>query len=175
MFIDIHELEREPREFEEVLQPGRIAFGADVTQTAPMQVSGVAELLDKLHGREIHLSGSLATTVETICDRCLEPTPRPIEIEFDLFYQPMKSIAHEEEIELKPAELEIGFYEGHGLELEEVLKEQVLLTLPVKRVCREDCKGLCPHCGTDLNETTCECVVDEPDPRWDTLRALKTE
>lgn len=169
MFIDIHELEREPLEFEEVLPPGRLQFGPEIIQVEPMEVAGAAEVL----GNEIHLAGSIQTAVETTCDRCLEITKRPIDIEFDLFYRPMKTIAHEEEIELKPAELEIGFYSGGGLELDDVLKEQVLLTLPMKNVCREDCKGLCPQCGQNLNLAKCGCRTEKVDARLAGLEQFK--
>jgi len=169
MFIDIHELEKDALEFEQAIPPGRLAFGPDIKQVAPMEVAGAAELL----GDEIHIAGSLNTTVEAVCDRCLEPLRRPIDIEFDLFYRPMKTIAHEEEIEIKPSELEIGFYEGNGLELDEVLKEQVLLTLPMKQVCREECKGLCPHCGQNLNQAACACKTEKPDSRWSGLEQFK--
>ena len=161
MFIDIHELEKDALEFEEVLPAGRLNLGPEIRQVEPMEVAGAAELL----GNEIHITGSLKTSVETTCDRCLENSRRPIDLEFDLFYRPMKTIAREEEIEIKPAELEIGFYEGHGLELDDVLKEQVLLTLPMKRVCREDCKGLCPQCGQNLNLGKCACKTEKIDAR----------
>ena len=75
MFIDIHELEKDALEFEEVLPPGRINFGPEVKQVEPMEVAGAAELL----GNEIHVSGSLTTAVETTCDRCLEPSRRPLD------------------------------------------------------------------------------------------------
>jgi len=169
MFIDIHELERDALQFKEVLQQGRINFGPDVRQTAPMEVSGAAELL----GNEIHVTGTLSTELESICDRCLEPLRRPVDLEFDLFYRPMKTIAHEEEIELKPSELEIGFYQGNGLELDEILKEQVLLSLPIKRVCREDCQGLCPHCGQNLNQGRCACKTERIDARLAGLEQFK--
>lgn len=169
MFIDIHELEKEPLEFAEVLPAGRIGLGPDVKQVEPMEVAGAAELL----GNEIHVAGWLKTALETTCDRCLEASRRPIDLEFDLFYRPMKTIAREEEIELKPSELEIGFYEGNGLELDDVLKEQVLLALPMKRICRDDCKGLCPRCGQNLNLGKCACKAEKIDARLAGLEQFK--
>jgi len=169
MFIDIHELEKDALEFEQVIPPGRIAFGPDIKQVTPMEVAGAAELL----GDEIHVTGALKTTVESMCDRCLDLSKRPVDLDFDLFYRPMKTIAHEEEIEIKPSELEIGFYEGSGLELDEVLKEQVLLSLPMKKVCREECKGLCPQCGQNLNQAGCTCKIEKSDARWSGLEQFK--
>ena len=169
MFIDIHELEKDALEFEQVVPPGRIAFGPDIRQIASMEVEGAAELL----GNEIHVTGSLKTSIETSCDRCLEPVQRPIDLDFDLFYRPMKTIAREEEIEIKPSELEIGFYEGSGLELDDILKEQVLLNLPMKRICREDCKGFCPQCGQNLNQASCACKTEKIDARWSGLEQFR--
>ena len=81
---------------------------------------------------------------------------------FDLFYRPMAEIAVEEEVAIDEGEAEMGFYEGDGLELEDILREQILLLLPMQRVCRADCKGICPVCGRNRNEASCECRTRSP-------------
>ena len=91
---------------------------------------------------------------------------RDIEKEFDLFYNPVATIAKEEVVSVSKEELEIGFYHGDGLLLEEVIKEQVLLDLPMKGICREDCSGLCPSCGQNLNLAACGCKASLGDPSW---------
>ena len=73
------------------------------------------------------------------------------------------------------AEAEIGYYQGDGLLLEDVLREQVLLALPLKVTCREDCKGLCVHCGQNLNEGQCSCSTAIEDPRWTALREIRSK
>jgi uncharacterized protein len=73
------------------------------------------------------------------------------------------------------AEAEIGYYQGDGLLLEDVLREQVLLALPLKVTCREDCKGLCGHCGQNLNEGQCSCSTAIEDPRWTALREIRSK
>ena len=73
------------------------------------------------------------------------------------------------------AEAEIGYYQGEGLLLEDALREQVLLALPLKVICREDCKGLCPHCGANLNDGQCSCADDVDDPRWTALKDLRSK
>ena len=83
------------------------------------------------------------------CDRCLGRARFPLDAGFDLFYRPMSFIAREEEVEIDEGEAEIGFYEGGGIELEDILREQVLLALPMQRVCSDLCKGICPVCGTE--------------------------
>jgi uncharacterized protein len=69
----------------------------------------------------------------------------------------MSYIARDEEIKIDEGEAEIGFYAGDGMELEDILREQVLLLLPMQKICREDCKGICPHCGKNRNEADCQC------------------
>ena len=97
----------------------------------------------------------------------------PLDAAFDLFYRPMSFIAREEEVEIDEGEAEIGFYEGGGMELEDILREQVLLALPMQRVCSDVCKGICPVCGKNRNETTCDCRLESADDRWGALRDLK--
>ncbi|MGH9617972.1 MAG: DUF177 domain-containing protein, partial [Acidobacteriaceae bacterium] len=70
---------------------------------------------------------------------------------------------------------EIGYYEGDGLLLEDVLREQILLALPAKSLCREDCKGLCPECGRNRNTAPCDCAAASTDPRWNRLKAFEPQ
>ncbi|HET8668748.1 MAG TPA: DUF177 domain-containing protein, partial [Terriglobales bacterium] len=93
--------------------------------------------------------------------------------EFDLLYRPQGVDAGHEEISVTQAEAEIGYYVDGGLELEDVLREQVLLSVPIKTVCRDECKGFCPHCGKNLNVETCSCKPAAADPRWDALKGIK--
>jgi uncharacterized protein len=67
----------------------------------------------------------------------------------------------------------MGFYEGDGLELNDVLREEILLALPMQRVCREDCKGICPVCGQNRNQNECRCHTETVDDRWAALKQLK--
>jgi uncharacterized protein len=110
--------------------------------------------------------------METECDRCLGRAEFPIDSSFDLFYRPMSVIAREEEIEIDEGEAEIGFYQGAGMELADIIHEQVLLQLPMQRVCAEECKGICPVCGRNRNETACDCHAETSDDRWGALRKL---
>jgi len=92
-----------------------------------------------------------------------------------LFYQPLpKGVKHEEE-RLKDDDTEIGFFEGEGLFLADVLKEQVLLSLPMKVICQSDCRGLCPSCGANLNHEECRCETHKSDPRLAPLARLKQD
>ena len=169
MFIDIHKLERDRLEFVQVHSPGRLDLGPDAAQVEPLAAEGSAELV----APEIHLQGLLRTTVEVSCARCLEAVRLPVEREFDLVYRPMQTIARNEEVEIRGAELGIGFYQGNGLLLEDALKEQILLSLPIKSLCKPDCAGLCPQCGQNRNFTACGCRPLAGEDRWAPLARLK--
>lgn len=178
MYIRVKELELRKLEFVENFQPGTIDFGAEVRQTAPLQSSGRAELVREHHGKgsvvdDIRLVGDFVTSLETSCARCLETVQHEVAKEFDLLYRPQGIDRGQEELSISEAETEIGYYSGDGLLLEDVLREQVLLAVPIRLVCREDCKGLCPHCGTNLNDEVCDCKDELADPRWDALKDLR--
>ena len=132
---------------------------------------GTAELLANTGG-EIRILGHLAVLMESECDRCLEVAECPVDLDFDLFYQPAESGPEGQEVALRAGESEVDFYQGEGLELEVVLREQILLALPMQRTCREDCKGICPACGTNRNRAECDCLAKAPDDRWAALRDL---
>ena len=113
--------------------------------------------------------------LEMVCARCLEPVSEEISRDFDLYYQPMSKIARDEEAQLKDEDTEIAFFEGDGLFLADVLAEQVNLALPMKVICRSDCRGLCPHCGASLNNEECRCEAHSADPRMAPLARLKLD
>lgn len=178
MFISLDQLERNPVDFRETYAPGAVDVGKDLQQTSELMTSGRATLIEEHQGgkqviQDIRVVGELSTRVEVPCARCLDPVSRDIARKFDLLYRPQGTDAGREEISVTDAEAEIGYYTGDGLLLEEVLREQVLLAVPIKIVCREECRGLCPHCGKNLNQGSCDCREEVSDPRWDALRGLR--
>jgi uncharacterized protein len=140
-------------------------------QAGPLKAAGKVELsLGSLS--EIRVRGHLAVKMEADCDRCLELAQFPIESDFELYYRPV-SEGYGEEKAIDEDESQMGFYEGDGLELNDVLREEVLLELPMQRVCRADCKGMCPVCGQNRNQADCACQRAAADDRWAALKALK--
>lgn len=173
MFLSVKEMELRKIRFDETFSPGQIEFtGEDLEQGSPLQIAGSAELLAHTDG-EIRIQGRYTVEMTAECDRCLGRARFPLDARFDLFYRPMSYIAREEEIEIDEGEAEMGFYEGEGLELEDILREQVLLALPMQRICSDDCKGICPVCGQNRNESACSCKVENADDRWGALRKLE--
>jgi uncharacterized protein len=180
MFFEIQELELHPVEFSERFAPKAIDLGADYQQIAPVETSGRADLVEEHHGKhkvihDIRIKGRLATRLETNCARCLEPLTQDVKREFDLLYRPLGADAGREEMSVTDAEAEIGYYEGQGILLDDVIREQILLAVPAKVTCREDCKGLCPHCGKNLNQGSCSCAAAEEEPRWAALKEIRSK
>jgi uncharacterized protein len=173
MFLSVKEMEVRKVRFDETFAPGQIDFsGEELEQKSPLKAAGSAELLANTDG-EVRIQGRYQVEMGAQCDRCLGRAVFPLDNRFDLFYRPMSFIAHEEEVEIDEGEAEIGFYEDGGMELEDILREQVLLALPMQRVCSEACKGICPVCGKNRNETKCDCRVEAADDRWGALRKLQ--
>jgi uncharacterized protein len=178
MFIEIRELELHPVDFEEQFRPGVIDLGPDMQQRSPLTSKGRAQLVEEHHGKhqtikDIRIQGEWATTLELLCARCLEPVTQDVARKFELLYRPQGSDAGKEEISVTAADAEISYYQGQGLLLEDVLREQVLLALPLKVICREDCKGLCPHCGKNLNVERCSCASPTEETRWTALKDIR--
>ena len=172
MFLSVKDLELRKIRFDESIEAGRIDFsGADLEQASPLAVKGVAELIAHSDG-DVRIQARYTVEMSAQCDRCLGRARFALDEGFDLFYRPMSVIARDEEIEIHEVETEIGFYENGGIELEDVLREQVLLALPMQRVCRESCQGICPVCGKNRNEVPCGCKTDAADDRWGALRNL---
>ena len=175
MFFSVHELELRKARFDVSLPPGKIEFLEKVRQVSDLEAEGTAELLSNTLG-EVRVRGRLEVTMEADCDRCLEPARFPLKDEFDLYYRPLPESQGRhsgEEVAIDDGESQIGFYEGAGLELNDILREHILLLLPMQYVCGEDCKGICPICGQNRNQSTCGCNVRLADDRWAALKNLK--
>jgi uncharacterized protein len=132
----------------------------------------------EIHKAKEHfqLTGRTRTTLELPCSRCLEPFTWPVDAEFDLRYQPQtanSSPAPDEEREIEEDDLTTAFYENDEIDLGQLMREQFLLSLPMKPLCRANCLGLCPVCGTNLNRESCNCKREWEDPRLDALRRLR--
>jgi uncharacterized protein len=173
MFLSVKEMEVRKIRFDEAFRAGQIDFAGDeLEQDSPLRAAGEAMLVPHSAG-EIRIQGRYSVEMAAACDRCLERTSFPLEEGFDLFYRPAETIAREEEVGIDEAESEIGFYEGGGIELEDVLHERVLLALPMQRICGEACRGICPLCGRNRNRDACHCKVEDAAARWGALRKLE--
>jgi uncharacterized protein len=167
----------EPLEFNEVIAPGVLDYASDIRQVGPLPVNGVADLLiehrsSSSHVNDIRLRANYSADFEILCARCVDPVAVPLSGDFDLIFRPESADADAGERSITADETEIGYYQESGLLLEDVVREQVLLSLPSRTLCTEDCKGLCPRCGQNLNQAKCSCDEAPADPRWNALAGL---
>jgi uncharacterized protein len=179
MQFKISELERDPVNFDLSLPQGAIDFGEEANQVGGLAASGRAEVIHEHRGPkeivpDIRLKGRYAGRFQVPCARCIEPVEIPLTAEFDLIFRPVGVDGGAPERSITASETEIGYYQGDGLLLEDVLREQVLLALPVRTLCKPDCKGLCPHCGANRNTQACTCDEGAADPRWEALNPLRS-
>jgi DUF177 domain-containing protein len=131
------------------------------------------ELFFRGNARKAEIEGYFTAGINADCHRCVKPFDLDLHRSFHLTYlaaDPERFA--KEEVELTGQELEVAYLESDHLPLHELIREQIYLTVPMKFLCRQDCRGLCVHCGADLNEVECECLQDEVDPRWAKLRAV---
>lgn len=123
-------------------------------------------------GSQFHLVGRVGATLTLSCGRCLEEMSLPVDLPFDLLYLPHHENAGEGEAEVEDDDLTTAYYRDDEIDLGQLVVEQFLLALPMKPLCRESCRGLCPECGTNLNTATCSCVHAWSDPRLESLKTL---
>ncbi len=129
--------------------------------------------LDVHKDKEVfRLSGTARAELELLCSRCLEPFGMPVDAVFDLKYLPATEMATDEEREIQDEDFETSYYRDDRIDVNDLLREQFYLQLPMKPLCREECQGLCPECGTNRNTGACDCAPGWEDPRMAPLRGL---
>ena len=169
VFFHVRDLALRAGRFDVEIPAGAIEYlDPKLHQIGPLRAAGKVELVTGALG-EIRVKGHLAVIMEADCDRCLEAARFTLDSDFELYYRPVSS-GYQEETALDEGEAEMGFYDGDGLELNDVLREYVLLALPMQRLCREDCKGICPECGQNRNLKECGCRTVQIDDRWSALK-----
>jgi uncharacterized protein len=177
MLITTAQLHKESINLDESLPEGAIDYTADIRQLGPLSVKGKAELIEEHRGHgdivdDIRLRAEFAGKFELLCARCLEPVNEQLKGDFDLIFRPEAADAEAGERAITEEETEIGYYGKSGLLLEDAIREQVLLALPGRMLCKDDCQGLCPHCGANRNNAPCSCEESHTDPRWNALAGL---
>jgi uncharacterized protein len=124
-------------------------------------------------GKVILLRSRIEAKVEWICARCLTPFSKTVTSEFTTSLKPKPDFPLAEEVELNRQDLETDFYEGEEIDVTPLVQDQILLSLPAKAICDEECRGLCARCGQNLNRETCQCPEKVIDPRFELLRNFR--
>ncbi len=159
MQLDLTRYRQPLNEFAHVFQPEEVADEDDV-----YRVVAPSELVCQIHKDKsrFRLVGTVVAELELPCSRCLEPFRLLIDAPFDVRYLPAPEASAAVELEVNAEDLETSYYRNDEIDLNELLREQFYLALPMKPLCGEECRGLCVQCGTNLNTGTCDCA-----PGWD--------
>lgn len=118
------------------------------------------------------VKGNIGAMIEIECSRCLQMAEQPLEFPFSAVFVTPENYTNEKEAELKADDLDVSITEDDTIDLKELVREQILLAIPVQVFCREECRGLCQKCGANRNLINCDCEEKEIDPRWQGLREL---
>jgi uncharacterized protein len=172
MRLDLSKIRTAHEHYEKVYPPE--AFTPDQDTFRIVAPVALAFDIDK-DKQQFRLAGTVKTTLELPCSRCLEPFTWPVDAAFDLRYQPHTLNTGEGEREIEEDDLSTAFYENDEIDLGQLMREQFYLSLPMKPLCSEACRGLCPQCGMNLNRGTCDCKPDWHDPRLAALKELRTK
>ena len=169
MRIELASLEGTDGRFAHQYEPGQIAVTDERVQLSqPLTVTGRVRQSQK----RVEVNGHFSTTAQVECDRCLKPVDVPVTAEFNLEYVTPATYAASPAAELEERDMSLSVFDGETIDLDELVAEQLLLALPSRILCREDCKGLCPECGNDRNLKDCRCESAEIDPRWGALKEI---
>ena len=134
----------------------------------PAEVSGKV----RQQGNRTHVSGRVTARVQAECDRCLKLVELPVDSRFKLEYVTAEDYRAQQAVELTEEDLDLSVFDGEAIDIDELVKEEVLLAVPDHVLCAESCKGICPVCGANKNSVECGCEAREIDPRWAGLKKL---
>jgi len=170
MLLDLTRYRQPLDHFARTFQPPEVGDEIDAYRI----VSPVALAFDVHKDREkFRLIGAVHAQLELECSRCLEPFPLEVDAPFDVRYLPASAMSSDPEREVPDEDLDLSYYRDDHIDLNELLREQFFLALPMKPLCREDCRGLCPQCGANLNAAACACATTWESPRLAVLRGLR--
>jgi uncharacterized protein len=170
MIIDLSSVRSERKKIERTFGVEEIDLdGEDVKLTAPVEVVADISKIDK----KTSLGGTITTAISRDCTRCLEPVTGGLMFEFATSFLDAAEEDAKADAEVDPEDLDVSLVEDGKVSLADIVREQILLALPIQNFCREDCKGLCQKCGANLNLIDCKCSGEDIDPRWAALKSLK--
>jgi DUF177 domain-containing protein len=170
MRIELENLEDGKGSFAHTYQPEELNLVDErVRVTEPISVNGQV----RKSGSEVDVSGRVETRVNVECDRCLKTLEMPVSADFQLQYITGQDYESSHAAELTADEMALAVFDGEVIDVDEIVREQILLSVPDRALCDENCRGICSMCGTNLNAGSCECKSSEVDPRWAALKNFK--
>ena len=169
MLLDVRKIRGARERVDRTFQPSAFPGAAE-----DYVIAGPVSLAADVHKDtdRYRLTGRVRAPLDLTCSRCLEAFRLDVDAPFDLQYVPHAENAGEGEVAIEEDDLSTAYYRDEVIDLGQLVREQCYLALPMKPLCSEGCKGLCPTCGTNLNTATCECATTWEDPRLAGLKAL---
>ncbi len=174
MIVNLKSIDRVPRRFDLFFNTkwwefqdddsAVVGFDGDINCQINIARTGTKHVLDG------HVTGSVIFR----CDRCLETYQQKMDLDFRIFLSsPPNEFENEDELELCEDDMAVHFTRGTEIDLDDIVRGQIYLSLPIKSLCRDDCAGLCSRCGANLNLGECGCKKSEGHPEFAKLKALK--
>lgn len=152
-----------------------LEFQEIVKVSVPLLLPAKVRLRLEKVASEVFAQGEVSTRMELQCSRCLRNFPKDMDMNINVVYHPLEELTGEEKHEVREDELDMGFYRDDELDIQDLVAEQILLNVPMKPLCSESCRGICPKCGADMNVNPCRCEQKETDPRLAVLKKLLEE
>ena len=169
MRIELANLEDSGGKVAHVYQPGELDLLDEL-----VHLNGPASVTGKVRrsGKQVFVKGHIDSQARVECDRCLKPVELSLNTDFELEYVTDEDYKSSSVAELTEDAMSLSVFDGEAIDLDEIVREQVLLLVPARTLCGQDCKGICPTCGADRNDGDCGCEKIELDPRWAALKKL---
>jgi len=169
MRIELTNLEDGGGKFAHVYHPEELdLLDERVWLAGPASVNGVVRRI----GGKVVVIGRAEAPARVECDRCLKPVEFPVSTDFSVDYITGRDYESTNVVELTEDEMSLSVFDGDAIDVDDIVREQVLLAVPARALCHQDCKGICPTCGADRNAGSCDCETSEIDPRWAALKKL---
>lgn len=172
MIVDLRTVLHGPRQLDFTLEPSWWRCAEQNNQILGLASPFEVHISISKAGSRYLLNGRLSGRLRIRCDRCLEPYKRDLDSDFSLYLAADPLYTDQSEIELLEEDMSVEFITGDELCVDDIVREQVYLSLPMKCLCRTDCAGLCPYCGSNLNVKECGCTQRKGHPAFSKLKNI---
>jgi uncharacterized protein len=170
MQIEVASLSESGKDFEHQYEPGELSVEDDRIHLLDPQPRVQGRI--RLDGRRVKVAGKLTGHLELECDRCLKPADSVIEAKFNREFVTPADYEAQHAVELSEDDLNLSVFDGGVVDVDSLVREELLLAAPDQVLCQQNCKGICPDCGVDRNVASCDCETAQSDPRWAGLKEL---
>ena len=172
LLLDVGQMRDPEARIERTFAAGVLPTDPTICRIAAPVALSVVVRKDRMQFR---LVGQVQTAIELTCSRCLEGFQMPVDEAFDVLFLPHTPAGTAEERMIEDDDLSTAFYEDNVIDLGQLMQEQCYLAVPMKPLCQEGCRGICPDCGTNLNTASCVCQRTWVDPRLAVLEQLRKD